>query len=80
MVKSTLFHRVSGPFLCALLLSALTGCASNKNSPPPSVDGSTAGVDGSTAGVDGPTAGVDGPDQFPFLHNLFHWRFNNGFL
>ena len=60
MAKTTLFHRVSGPFLCAFLLSVLTGCTGNKNSPPPSVDGSTAGADGSAAGVDGPAAGVDG--------------------
>jgi lysophospholipase L1-like esterase len=64
MVKTTLFHKISRPCLCALLLSVLTGCTGNKNSPQP-VDGSTAGPDGSTAGPDGSTAGPDGSTAGP---------------
>ena len=60
MVKSTLFHKMSWPCMCALLLPLLASCTGNKKSPQPGPDGSDAGVDGPAAGVDGSTDSLDG--------------------
>jgi len=65
MVKTRLFDEVLWPCLGALLLSVLSGCTGNKNSPPPGLDGSTAGADGSAGGADGSTAGPDGSTDSP---------------
>jgi lysophospholipase L1-like esterase len=48
MVETTLCHKTLWPGMCALLLSVLTACSDNKNSPSPA-PGPDGGPDGSTS-------------------------------